>query len=93
MDGDGPACFELLRGRRHDRQAVLCAFDLLEFLGRAAIKPGTSCDSTPARWPAYVRRPRRARPSAWRARRLAIVQAGHSGRQSPWPSAASAPPP
>jgi ATP-dependent DNA ligase len=33
-DGDGLASFELLRGRRHDRQVALCAFDLLELDGR-----------------------------------------------------------
>src|SRR5262249_29778836 len=31
---DGLASFELLRGRRHDRQVALCAFDLLELDGR-----------------------------------------------------------
>jgi ATP-dependent DNA ligase len=31
---DGVASFELLRGRRHDRQVTLCAFDLLELDGR-----------------------------------------------------------
>src|SRR6516164_6763978 len=33
-DDDGLASFELLRGRRHDRQVALCAFDLLELDGR-----------------------------------------------------------
>jgi len=33
-DDDGLASFELFRGRRHDRQVALCAFDLLELDGR-----------------------------------------------------------
>ena len=33
-EDDGLASFELLRGRRHDRQVALCAFDLLELDGR-----------------------------------------------------------
>jgi ATP-dependent DNA ligase len=34
FEADGVASFELLRGRRHDRQVTLCAFDLLELDGR-----------------------------------------------------------
>src|SRR5262249_17586334 len=34
FEDDGLASFELLRGRRHDRQVALCAFDLLELDGR-----------------------------------------------------------
>jgi ATP-dependent DNA ligase len=34
FQADGVASFELLRGRRHDRQVTLCAFDLLELDGR-----------------------------------------------------------
>jgi ATP-dependent DNA ligase len=34
FEADGLASFELLRGRRHDRQVTLCAFDLLELDGR-----------------------------------------------------------
>jgi bifunctional non-homologous end joining protein LigD len=34
FEADGLASFELLRGRRHDRQATLCAFDLLELDGQ-----------------------------------------------------------
>jgi bifunctional non-homologous end joining protein LigD len=33
-DGDGLADFERLRSRRHDDEAVLCAFDLIELDGR-----------------------------------------------------------
>ena len=33
-DGNGLADFELLRSRRHDDPAILCAFDLLERDGR-----------------------------------------------------------
>jgi bifunctional non-homologous end joining protein LigD len=33
-DGGGLASFELLRGRRHDGEVVLCAFDLLELDGQ-----------------------------------------------------------
>jgi ATP-dependent DNA ligase len=34
FEQDGLASFELLRGRRHDRQVTLCAFDLIELDGR-----------------------------------------------------------
>jgi len=34
LEDDGLASFELLLGRRHDRQVALCAFDLLELDGR-----------------------------------------------------------
>ena len=34
FEDDGLASFELLRGRGHDRQVALCAFDLLELDGR-----------------------------------------------------------
>jgi bifunctional non-homologous end joining protein LigD len=39
FEADGLASFELLRGRRHDRQVTLCAFDLLELDGRDPREP------------------------------------------------------
>jgi ATP-dependent DNA ligase len=40
VEADGLASFDTLRGRRHDRQVTLCAFDLLELDGRGLRRRG-----------------------------------------------------
>jgi ATP-dependent DNA ligase len=43
FEADGLASFELLRGRRHDKQVTLCSFDLLESDGAPSSRqPRTS---------------------------------------------------
>ena len=72
-DGDGLASFELLRGRRHDRQMALCAFDLLELDGRD-LRLGTfrlACE----RWPGIPITLRRGERSS----RTAGIAAGIAG--------------
>jgi ATP-dependent DNA ligase len=49
VDEDGLSVFELLRYRRHDHAAVLCAFDLIELDGNDLRR--TTVEQRKAAWP------------------------------------------